>query len=108
VACLLSLFLSNHQATEGYMSNKIETTIHNQKEHIDRITKDLLELKAAARVVVSCWESGDLAGAVRHLDSLIKKDEEAGLPWCEACQSWHHVHNSSCFKLTGRQARVRC
>lgn len=103
----LSLFLSNHQATEWYMSNKTKSTIQNQKEHIDRITKDLLEFKAAAALVVAAWEVGDLAGPVRELARLLKQDEEAGLPWCETCQSWHHPQNSSCFKLTGQKATVR-
>lgn len=26
--------------------------------------------------------------------------EEGAWPWCEACRSWHHPDNPTCFKLT--------
>lgn len=36
--------------------------------------EDLRELRAAARLVVACWESGDLAAAVNVLASLLPEE----------------------------------
>lgn len=83
-------------------------------EELKRLRDELLELQAAARIVVSCWERGNLAGAVNDLGKLLPESQvqafgsaDVDWPWCEDCQSYHHPKNPTCFKLTGQKARVR-
>jgi hypothetical protein len=77
-------------------------------EELKRVRDDLLELQAAARLVVANWERGDLAGSVNELGRLLPASSDDGSwPWCDACQSYHHPKNPTCFKLHGRQAHKR-
>lgn len=58
--------------------------------------------KAAAEKLMSPKAIADLQALGFPVESisLVKpeeKEDDAGFPWCEACKSWHHPDNPTCF-----------
>lgn len=66
---------------KGYQIGKLSRVLRSAAEHnrrLDEENNDLLEklenLRHAARLVVSRWEKGDLAEAVRELAALLEDE----------------------------------